>query len=347
MRLSRFLLSRSALFLAPLVLPLACAGNPGSSSPLPGLSVIRPPSEVSALALQGDEVWAGGKEGLYLIDRRSARLVRRMEPPRPITYVRALLADPAGVLWVGYGEGLASFDGESWRFFGRADGLPDERVNCLLRDHLGRLWAGTWGGAAVLEGGRWSVLTRADGLLEDMVNVMAEDDEGGLWFGSYVAPRGGLSYDRGTNWSRFTTASGLPHNAVNAIVQDGAGGLWVATGFYDRGGLCRIERSGEGWSITRVMTEREGLPGPKARSLFQDRAGVLWLGSEYDGMAILRDGRWGYLRMEDGLSAPETKAVAQDADGTLWLGTSDGVTVIRGEALPGVVERLIARGRGS
>ncbi len=41
----------------------------------PGWSIIRPPRDVCALALDGDRIWAGGKDGITWIDRRTASLL--------------------------------------------------------------------------------------------------------------------------------------------------------------------------------------------------------------------------------------------------------------------------------
>jgi ligand-binding sensor domain-containing protein len=313
--------------------------------PLPGIAVIRPPHEVYTLALQGETVWAGGREGLFAIERKTGALRRQVSADVPLRYVRALLVDPDGALWVGHPEGLTRIEGESARTFTKKDGLPDDRVNCLMLDSKGRLWAGTWGGAAFRENGAWRTLTTKEGLLDDMVNVALEAADGSLWFGSFTAPRGGLTVLHGGKSQHFTTRNGLPHNNVNGILQDSSGAVWVATGYLDRGGLCRFVRGSDGWRLDAVLTEKEGLAGAKARSVFQDRHGLYWIGSEYDGMAVWDGNHWGYLTEKDGLSSSETKALLQDEDGGLWMGTSDGVTWLRGGQLQQVTGTLMGRGR--
>lgn len=317
----------AALLTALGLLLLGCGGGPGPA-PLPGLQVLRPPHEVSALAVRGDRLYAGGREGVFEIERRSGRVLRRLEAPRPLRYVRALAVDGAGVLWIGSGEGLWGWDGAAgWREVRAGQGLPDDRVNVLEVDRQGRLWAGTWGGAAVLEGERWSVLRKSDGLADDMVNVLLQDDGGGLWFGSYTAPRGGLSHRAPDGrWSRWTVAEGLPHNNVNGLFQDRDGAVWACTGFLDRGGACRFVRRQGRWTLDRVLTVREGLAGAKSRSLFQDDHGVYWFGSEYDGTARMDGAYHRVLTRDDGFSGNEVKSILQDGDGVLWFATEDGVT---------------------
>jgi ligand-binding sensor domain-containing protein len=302
-------------------------------NPLPGWQIIRPPHWVSALAEQGDVVWAGGRDGVFALDRSTGVLVEELALDVPLRYVRALLVDEAGVLWVGHHAGLTRYDSSASRTYTEEDGLPDNRVNALLRDRDGRLWVGTWGGAAVLDGERWQVLTANDGLADNMVNAMLQDHQGGMWFGSYVAPHGGISYLSGEEWSYFTTENGLPHNNVTSLLEDRDGSVWAGTGLLDRGGACRFTRTATGWTITQVYRREEGLAGEKVRSIFQESAGVFWFGSEYDGVARFDGDCWRVLTRADGLAAPEVMAILQDAEGDLWLGTADGLTRIRANVL--------------
>lgn len=300
---------------------------------LPGWQVIRPPHEVSALATQGDLIWAGGTDGVLGLDRTSGRVVKKLEGDVNLSHVRALLVDESGILWIGHQGGLTRYDGSACRTYTRKDGLPDNRVNALLLDREGRLWAGTWGGAAVREGGVWQVLNVSDGLADNMVNVMVEDRQGGLWFGSYVAPRGGISRRENGRWQYFSTAGGLPHNNLSVLYLDRSGRVWAGTGLYEYGGACELVPAQSGWPIGRTFTRRDGLAGEKVRSIFQDRDGVFWFGSEYDGLARWSGDHWRVFTESDGLSSNEIKAIVQDSEGSLWLGTRDGITRVSAGAL--------------
>ena len=195
----------------------------------PGWQVIRPPQDIFALAEQGNTLWAGGVEGVYQLDRRTGTLVQQIPFDPPLEYVRALLVDAGGRLWIGHNQGLTCYQGPgNWQTYSEAEGLPDERVNALALDAAGRLWVGTWGGAAVQTQGGWQTLTLAGGLLDDMVNVILPLPDGGMWFGSYVAPRGGLSYrSAGGDWQYFSIHNGLPHNNITSLVAVSAEQVWA------------------------------------------------------------------------------------------------------------------------
>jgi ligand-binding sensor domain-containing protein len=297
-------------------------------TPRSGFTVIRPPHEVSALALQGQVLWAGGRDGVVGLDRESGAVVQVLEPETPLRYVRALAIDGDGALWIGHVGGLTRWDGSTFRTWTAADGLPDDRVNALLVDGEGTLWVGTWGGAAALREGAFEVLAQAGGLAADMVNVLFQDDRGGMWFGSAVAPRGGLAIRTDGTWQRFTPAEGLPHPNVSSIAQGRDGAVWVGTGLLDRGGAARFTRTPTGWVLDRVRTREDGLAGEKVRSIYQDSRGAWWLGSEYDGVLWENGDASLVLTDYDGLSSPEVKVFLEDPEGILWLGTRDGVTRI-------------------
>jgi ligand-binding sensor domain-containing protein len=295
--------------------------------------ILRPPDDTSAIAIDGDRVWAGGKNGIVGLDRLSGKVTLELSCHSDISYVTAILVDSSGTLWVGHENGLTKFDGKGCYTYGLRDGLPDRRVNALFQDRDGRLWVGTWGGAALLEGNRWRVLKAADGLADDMVRVICQDRFGAMWFGSYVAPRGGISICEDGSCRIFSTASGLPHNNITALLGAADGSVWAGTGLLNRGGAVQFERSNTGWAIKRVLKASDGLAGEKVRSLFEDRDGVFWFGSESDGLARLDSGHWQTFSERDGLSSREIKVIKQDVDGNLWLGTRYGITLISAKTL--------------
>ena len=228
-----------ALGLAGLVL-LALhlrARPPGPVKPLlPGISVIRPPHDVMALAVQGDRVWAGGRDGLAAVDRKTGRLLPLPANTPPMRYVRDVRLDGRGGLWVGHRDGLSRYAQGQWRTFTPADGLLTGPVTALWAARDGALWVGGEGGVSRYDGQAFKTLTPSDGPGVTPVDVIYQTRDGAMWFGSASPVRGGLCRFDGGTWQTFTSKNGLPHNSVNDLLEDRQGTLWVATGFGDRGG---------------------------------------------------------------------------------------------------------------
>ena len=315
--------------------------DPAVVNPLAeGWSQILTMGDVESIVFQNNHVWVGGRDGVWQLERESGNVIRQLEPKKPFHFVRSLLVDHEGTLWIAHNSGLTSFKDNKFTSYTTQHGLPDVRVNTLMQDQEGRLWAGTWNSAAVLEGDAWNRQDIEIAKPENMINVMTQDHHGGLWLGSYVAPLGGVVHLSKGQVQTFSTENGLPHNNVTSIFEDRDGAVWVGTGLYQRGGLVKFVYHEDNWLINRVFMEKDGLAGPKVRSVFQDSHGMYWFGSEYDGLAILYKGQWETLNVTDGLTHPEVKSVAEDDRGAIWLGTRHGITRIQSQAVKKLRNRL-------
>lgn len=315
---------------------------------VPGLELIQPPEDVSALAIWDGTVYAGGQEGLFAIDvERGEALVETFGGELPADHVRALLVAD-GALWVGQDSGLFRIDSEGTHQLGPDDGVPGRRVRSLMLDGDGRVWVGTVLGVAVFDGGRLArTWTAADGLAADVANVIAQDAAGRVWIGSYDVQDGGLTViDGDAIAATFRAEDGLPHPSVTCILPEADGTVWVGTGFHDRGGLARFDAPADGAvAMAETYVQADGLAGPKVRSLWRSPTGVLWVGSERDGIALWADTTGPQpgapvLTMASGLSDNEVKQFLPLADGRLMLGTRNGIT-IAGDAV--AIERAVAQ----
>jgi ligand-binding sensor domain-containing protein/signal transduction histidine kinase len=141
--------------------------------------------------------------------------------------------DVRGRLWVGFREGgVARRDGERFRFFGTADGVPAFYARSLHRDARGRLWLATTGGGLVeivdTPGRpRFRRFTTADGLSTDHIRCLTDDGQGRLYLGTAV---GVDRFDpESREIRRFTTTDGLAQNEIQAAYRDRHGALWFGT----------------------------------------------------------------------------------------------------------------------
>jgi ligand-binding sensor domain-containing protein len=327
--------------IALLALPEVQRGAGLRAPRVQGLQVIRPPGETSALALQGDVLWAGGDDGVVGLALRDGRITARVGCQPALADVRALLAEADGTLWIGHERGLTRFANSRCTTFGTADGLPDRQVRSLLRDREGRLWVGTWHGAARGDGERWRRLDTPGGPADDRVAAMLEDGEGGMWFGLQASRAGGLARCDAGGCRRFAIADGLPHEHATALLLARDGSVWAGFGEFDRGGAARLAPRGQAWAVHDTLSTRDGLAGNSVRSIHQDRDGALWFGSEYNGLARLEGGSRHVIGEDAGLSHREVKAIVQHGDRTLWLATGNGVTRVAATTLDAL------RGEGS
>lgn len=152
-------------------------------------------SDDRVIALHEDRngrIWAGGADGLNLIDPASGRVrVFRNDPDDPRSLagnlVRAIQESADGVLWVGTQAGLSRLDAldERHASFTRwlpKNGLPNATIYAIADDGIGRLWLSTNRGITSFE--------RAS---ETFRTFSAADGLQGLEFnnGAYARLRGG------------------------------------------------------------------------------------------------------------------------------------------------------------
>jgi ligand-binding sensor domain-containing protein len=270
--------------------------------PIDGFTAFLPDTDICSIALFKGDVWAGGVDGLFVLrgikdfqeeEAKSnqyygKKQIYKSEEIGNYRYVKAVLSDGKRI-WVGHDRGLTLIEGSKIIDFTDKNGLPDRRVNALCLDSKGTLWVGTWGGVVTMKNMNVEkTYTTKDGLIADMVNVIKEDSTGGMWFGSYVAPRGGISVFYNNKWQRFSTGEGLIHANINAITELNDKSILTGGGLYTKGGGTRFIHEGGSWKIKGYLQKEDGLAGAKIRSLMQDSKSRIWVGSEYEGLAVLK-----------------------------------------------------------
>ena len=122
----------------------------------------------------------------------------------------------------------------------------------------------------------------------------------------------------------WSTIEGLPGNSVTDIIQAKDGYLYIGT--YD--GLTRFDGfdftlfnkySGDKYKYTSV------------RTLYEDKNGDLWVGSNDEGLALIKENETLYFNTENGLPNNSVRTITQDLNGNIWVGTAAGVCYITPE----------------
>ena len=119
----------------------------------------------------------------------------------PSSTIYKIAQDRDGFIWLGTADGLARYDGVSFRVFrsdpAKPESLSNNNVTALLIDRQGRIWCGGEGSGLNrldVETERFEhwrhVPNDAKTLGDDDVWTLAEDADGALWVGTYL---GGLN----------------------------------------------------------------------------------------------------------------------------------------------------------
>ena len=164
---------------------------------------------------------------------------------------QVLAEDARGAILTTSDRGIAAWNGERWREWGRADGLPDTAINLLTFDAEGSLWLAAsgrgihrWVGYGQSE--HW---TEASGLPSPAVLDLARDGSGRLWA---ATGRGVAWFDDSVRRFRPVALPATPSLPVHRLAVTPAGDLW-----WIQGGQLITVKSGS--TDARVNTRDSGL----------------------------------------------------------------------------------------
>ena len=304
-------------------------------------------------------VWLADETGLAGLSPTQGEWFHRLPAGE---YVRTILEDRGGVVWLGLhgGSVLRVAAGRSERI-GAEEGLADDPVRALAQDTEGNVWVGIQnGGLSRLRQRVIASVDRRSGLLDERVLTICEDAGGGIWLGTdtglqWLQPGGGVT--------RFGAEQGLRNEHVSAVWEDRRRTLWVGTwggGLFRRNG-DRFEPVGEGteprkrfvraiyedalgkiWIGTQLNgayrldeSGREeyatgaGLGHSDVRAICRDRSGAVWFGTGGGGLSCLRDGKISTFTTADGLPSNFVRVLFEDEQGALWVGTDGGLARVR------------------
>ncbi|GAA4356576.1 two-component regulator propeller domain-containing protein [Hymenobacter saemangeumensis] len=276
-------------------------------------------------------------------------------------FVRAVLADHDGGLWVGtqrQGLDYRPPGASHFRHFrhqpSRPGSLADNSVRSLYRDPAdGSLWVGTEGGLCRLadaQAGRFLTYRhdpKVTGSLPNYyVRCVLRDRSGRLWVGT---GGGGLCRLDDPETGRFTAfrtdeqnEHSLPSNFVRALSLDARGRLWVGT---EGGGICRLDNPRTGRFTT--VGEAQGLPSDVVYGLQADSASRTLWASTNRGLVRLdpETGRFTTFDLRDGVPMDDYNAGAagRGPDGRLYFGGPGGLVGFQpaGLALPSAPRVLL------
>ena len=243
----------------------------------------------------------------------------------PATSATSLAETPDGAIWVATPRGAARIRGATVTRFGRAEGLPVDRVLQVLVDRRGVVWMATHGGGLVRHDGRkFEALGRADGLSTDYLISMAEDRGGALWVGTLS---GGLNRLAPAARALIDVRSGLPPFPATTVYQSSTGTFWIGT--YG-GGLVSIDRG-----TLRTYTTADGLPSNAITTVAGGPRGAVWVGTSADGAVLFEPGRV-LQRVGPEITGRSLRMIEVDhgsGDGTtVWFGGNGLVRWAHGQA---------------
>jgi signal transduction histidine kinase len=174
-----------------------------------------------------------------------------------------LFEDHSGQLWTGTQNGLAHWNGKSWKIYTTRDGLSENIVRALAEDAEGNLWVGTENrGLNFFKAGKFVSYQKEENRLPgNDISSLYVDKDGVLWVGTFG--HGLARFHRG-KWTHYSTRNGLASNSISYLIEDELGDLWIGS----NAGLMRVRKKSlnefaEGTAdviVCRTYGKADGLP---------------------------------------------------------------------------------------
>ncbi len=246
-----------------------------------------------------------------------------MEQGMASSFVRAVIEDKSGNIWMGTRGGVSVYNGERFTHYGENEGLSNNFIRAMAEDQSGNIWFGTeGGGVSVFDGESFTHYTEKEGFSDNLVRAILVDRNGNIWMGTRGA---GVSVFDGESFIHYTEKEGLSYNDVMSIFEDKSGNIWIGT-FY--GGVNVFD----GESFTHY-NEKEGLSNSNVVSIAEDRKGNIWLGTDGGGVSVFDGNSFTHYTENEGVSNWAVLSILEDSSGNIWLGTlGGGVSVFDGDS---------------
>ncbi len=278
----------------------------------------------SILAAKDGSLWYG-TEGSGLFHLRDGK-AKAFSTPEGLTdgFVRALVEDHSGRIWVGTDNGLFWIEGDRAQQVDTARFGPPLSVHALMEDSSGRIWVG--GSKLLVFSPSTTSHPDTSGVVqytlpgafsENRIKSMLETTDHTVWIGTV----GGLDHLVDGRFKRVTGVAGT----VRTMRQTSDGLLWVGTighGVYMGGAqekFTRVDATGQG-AINTVL------------ALFEDDSHQLWIGSQ-DGLFRMRHTPIRVIPLP-GDTAPDFATISNDRGDALWAVSSRVYHIQDGVAAP-------------
>lgn len=255
-------------------------------------------------------------------------------------YLRDILQDSRGFLWIASSNGLSRYDGYGFTNFSLGG------VWVVYEDQAGRIWAGAYGGGLNKFNPETQTFTQflhdpgnPNSLSHNTVSAIHEfsSEPGVLW----VATDGGGLNRFDTRDESFihyrhdpNNPNSLAQDVIASLYEDDSGNLWVTTG----NGLSRMRRAVDEQGRQRPSFQSflhdpaspNTFGGNNVQAVCQGENGDLWIGTGDAGLRLM-DGETGRISSfrndpddPTSLSNDAIRAIFKDRAGNIWIGTYGG-----------------------
>ena len=290
-------------------------GKPGKMLSKKVFADVSPLASVKSIEKFGDQIWICSDSGIGMIKDGKLTVLDNVPLDNSVDHV---MTDYEGNLWfTSSRQGIMKIVRNRFLDLFEGYGLSPAVVNstCLDGD---KLYLGTDSGLLILDEKRKKrvkneLTERLDGV---RIRSVIRDSRGRMWISTYGET--GLLRIVGGTVKAFTVDDGLPSDRVRTVCEKKDGSvLAVCTG-----GAAVIQ----GNKITEVYDESYGIRNTEILTAVEADNGDIILGTDGDGIYIIRDDKIRHISVDEGLSSDVVMRIKKDRKRSIfWIVTSNSI----------------------
>lgn len=283
--------------------------------------------DVYSLCSYNDELLIGSMSGgLSKMDLNTNKVtsLKYDKHNKSINFVKDILVDQNGVIWICTDDGLLEYDKEKFNLYRNkpydSHSLISNNTISIMQDKSGLIWVGTYTGISLFD--PQNRITHYENnpydknsLSSSVIHGIYEDNDGLLWIGT--KSDGVNIVNRKNDVVKTIKKDDITDNRIRDIKGDG-NKVWIAT----NSGLNEINK--DNYTIKKYTTEN-GLLDNYVRTIFLDGNYVFI--ATYKGVNVLdtKTGKIGNINgllEKNGLNKKYISFIYKDKDGVYWIGSS-------------------------
>ena len=305
------------------------------------------------------KLWIGTKTGglnvMNLEDNSIKVYTNNPNDPNsiPSNFIRDILIDRSGDMWLATDQGLALFDMEDEKFYtfkndsGKYSICDDNIVN-LYEDTLGVIWVGTFNGVSKFLPNKDFKVYRnnssdSNSLSSSSVCGIYEDSEGMVWVGTFNA--GINKINKANNevtryYSDLSSNNSLSSNRIKDITGI-ENEVWIATD----NGLNKYDKITNEFTVYKKTDDDKSIVNNEIRALYIDREGILWIGTRSGICTFDREGTftsYNKILEQNGIYEKTISSIYEDSEGIMWIGLGNDGGLVKYNKETGEIKNYLA-----
>ena len=280
-------------------------------------------------------IWAGAlKEGLNRIDINTNEVKQykndyRDEKSLPGNYVKDILRDSSGNLWVGTDNGLAKYNEQTENFATYKNKIYDktslvnDEVFSIQEDESGLIWVGTYAGISMFDPNTNIEHYKKDpfdenSISDNSIHGIYEDKDGLLWVGTNSK---GVNVINRKNYNvKHLNKTSKDYPISDDNINDIVGidnKIFIAT----KNGLNEVDKD---LKTINIYNTEDGICNNNITALFADSKKNVWIGTA-NGISVLNTNTNEIIDITDILTNHNIedqyiKVIYEDSKGNYWVG---------------------------